>query len=78
MNLRHRAGEPAVAGAFHSWCAELEEVLRVEVRARRVRRTDRVHECDRSLAPKRQERLERRMEAEPRNPEIQETARPCL
>ena len=44
-----RARQESILGRLHAGRARLHEVLRVEVRARRVRRADRVHErqrCD--------------------------------
>ena len=49
---------------LHAGRAALHEVLRVEVRARRVGAADRVDRGEGAVLPQRQERLERRMQAE--------------
>ena len=58
------AVEPAVRCALHARRRGLHVILRVEVRARGVRRSARVHDRQRVLIPKRLERRETRIEPE--------------
>ena len=56
-----RAVQPAIFGGLHSRRARLHEILRVEVRPRRVRRARRVHDGELLLVKQRLERRETRM-----------------
>ena len=61
---RQRAREKPVRGRLHSRRSRLHEVLRVEVRARRVGAARRVDEGGRAVLEEGEERRERRVEAE--------------
>src|SRR5580700_4213442 len=59
-----RAVEPAVGGGFQAGCARFHEILRVEMRARRVGRTGGVHDRQMMLIPEWLQRGHRGMQAE--------------
>ena len=58
-----RTIEPSIFGGLHAGRAGFHEVLRVEVRARRVRRSGGVHDGEMPLLPERLKRRQRRMQS---------------
>src|SRR3974390_47443 len=60
----HRAIEPTVFRGFHTRCAGLHKILRIEVRACGIRRTCGVHDRKMLLLPQWLKRRHRRMQSE--------------
>src|SRR5260370_17043128 len=63
-NRFQRAVQPAVFGRLQAWRARFHEVLRVEMRARRVGRTGGVHDRELVLVKERLKWREARMQTE--------------
>ena len=61
--IAQRAVEPAIVSGLHARSATLHEILRVKVRARRVRRSRGMHDGQMTLLPQRLKRRQRRMQS---------------